>query len=68
VWDGAAVHGALLLVGVLFLGFLVWFWRGIVPPPQPSPYVLAGKLGVALPLGVLLWALAIRDAFRRTRS
>jgi hypothetical protein len=30
--------------------------------------VLAGKLGVALPLGVLLWALAIRDAFRRTRS
>jgi hypothetical protein len=68
VWDGAAVRGALLLVGVLFLGFLVWFWRGIVPPPQPSPYVLAGKLGVALPLGVLLWALAIRDAFRRTRS
>lgn len=68
LWDGAPVRGALLLVAVLFLGFLVWFWRGIMPPPQPSPYVLVGKIAVAVPLGVGLWALAVRDAFRRTRS
>jgi hypothetical protein len=68
LWDGAPVRGALLLFAVLFLGFLVWFWRGIMPPPQPSPYVLVGKIAVAVPLGVGLWALAVRDAFRRTRS
>jgi hypothetical protein len=64
--DGAPVKGALLLVAVLFAGFLLWFWRGITPPPQPSPYVLVGKLAVAAPLGLALWALAVRDAFRRT--
>jgi hypothetical protein len=61
------VRGALLLLATLFAGFLAWFWRGIMPPPQPSPYVLVGKLLVAAPLGVALWAFAIRDAFRRTQ-
>jgi hypothetical protein len=37
-----------------------------MPPPQPSPYVLAGKIAVALPLGLAVWGLAVRDAFRRT--
>jgi hypothetical protein len=68
LWDGAPARGALVMVALLFLGFLVWFWRGIMPPPQPSPYVLFGKIVVAMPLGVALWALAVRDAFRRTRS
>ncbi|WP_248355100.1 tetratricopeptide repeat protein [Anaeromyxobacter oryzae] len=68
VWQGATALGALLLLAVLFLGFLVWFWRGIAPPPHPSPYVLFGKLAVAVPTGLALWALAVRDAFRRTRS
>jgi hypothetical protein len=67
VFHGAAVRGALLLLVPLFAGFLVWFWSGIMPPPQPSPYVLAGKLAVAGPVLILSWALAIRDAFRRTR-
>jgi tetratricopeptide (TPR) repeat protein len=66
VFDGAPVKGALLLVAMLFAGFVLWFWRGIVPPPQPSPYVLAGKIAVAAPLGLAVWAIAIRDAFRRT--
>jgi len=41
-------------------------WRGLLPPPLPTPYVLAGKLAVAVPLGLVLWAVAVRDAFRRT--
>jgi tetratricopeptide (TPR) repeat protein len=66
VFHGAVVRGALLLVVTLFAGFLLWFWRGIVPPPQASPYALWGKLAVSAPLGLGLWAFAIRDAFRRT--
>jgi hypothetical protein len=53
---------------LLFAGFVVWFWRGVLPPPQPSPYVLWGKLAVALPLGLVVYLLAVRDAFRRTRG
>ena len=67
VWHGAVVRGAAVLFGLLFLGFVVWFWRGIMPPPQPSPYVLAGKLAVAAPAALLLWLAAVRGAFRRTR-
>ena len=60
------MRGALLLLATFFAAFLIWFWRGIVPPPQSSPYALWGKLAVAAPLGLGLWAFAIRDAFRRT--
>ncbi|WP_143827972.1 M48 family metallopeptidase [Anaeromyxobacter sp. Fw109-5] len=67
LWSGAPVRGAALLVALLFLGFVIWFWRGVLPPPQPTPWVLAGKLAVAAPLAALAWALAVRDAFRRTR-
>jgi tetratricopeptide (TPR) repeat protein len=66
IFHGAPARGALLLAGVLFAGFVLWFWRGIIPPPQPSSYVLAGKLLFAAPLGVGLWVWAVRDAFRRT--
>jgi hypothetical protein len=66
LWHGAPVKGALFLVAILFSAFLLWFWRGVMPPPQPSPYVLAGKIAVAVPLGLAVWALAVRDAFRRT--
>jgi hypothetical protein len=68
VWGGALIAGFLFLLGIAFLGAVVWFWRGVLPPPQPSPWVLIGKVGVALPLGVLLYALAVREAFRRTRG
>jgi tetratricopeptide (TPR) repeat protein len=67
LFHGAPVKGVLFLLATLFAGFLVYFWRGIVPPPQPSPYVLLGKLAVAAPFGVAVWLLAIRDAFKRTR-
>jgi tetratricopeptide (TPR) repeat protein len=66
VFVGAPVKGALLLLTLLFAGFVLWFWRGVVPPPQPSPYVLAGKIALAAPLGLAVWVLAVRDAFRRT--
>ena len=68
VVHGLAGRGFAALVALLFVGFLVWFWRGIVPPPQPSPYVLWGKLAVAVPLGLLVYLLVVRDAFRRTRG
>ena len=66
LWRGAPVKGALFLVLILFSAFLLWFWRGVMPPPQASPYVLAGKIAVAAPLGLAVWGLAVRDAFRRT--
>jgi hypothetical protein len=67
VWSGAVVAGSLVLAALLFLGFVVVFWRGLLPPPHPSPHVLAGKLAVAAPAAAVVWALAVRDAFRRTR-
>ncbi|HSM93165.1 MAG TPA: hypothetical protein VLT47_09775 [Anaeromyxobacteraceae bacterium] len=68
VWTGAAISGFLYLLGFLFLAAVLWFWRGVLPPPQPSPWLLVGKLLVAVPLGLALYALAVREAFRRTRS
>ena len=66
LFGGMPVRGFLFLLGLLFLGFVVWFWRGIVPPPQPSPYTALAKLAVSLPLAVALYALAVRDAFKRS--
>jgi hypothetical protein len=68
VWMGRAVTGALLLLSVAFALFVVLFWRGVVPPPHPSPYALAGKLAVAAPVGLLLYLAAVRDVFRQTRD
>jgi hypothetical protein len=62
------VAGALLLLGIGFSAFVLVLWRGLIPPPHPSPYVLAGKLAAALPAGLLLYALAVRDVFRQTRD
>jgi tetratricopeptide (TPR) repeat protein len=67
IWRGAPARGALVLVATLFAAFLLWFWRGVMPPPHPSQYVLVGKVAVAAPLGLAVWAWAIRDAFRRTQ-
>ncbi len=68
VVHGLAGRGLAIMTGLCFAGFVVWFWRGVVPPPLPSPYVLWGKLAVAVPAGVLVYLLAVRDAFRRTRG
>ena len=67
VFHGAPARGALLLLATLFAAFMLWLWRGIMPPPQPSPYVFLGKLLLAAPIGLALWAFSIRDAFRRTQ-
>jgi tetratricopeptide (TPR) repeat protein len=67
IFHGAPARGALLLLATLYAAFMLWLWRGILPPPQPSPYVLLGKLLLAAPVGLALWAFSIRDAFRRTR-
>lgn len=67
VFQGFPGRGFAALLALLFAGFLVWFWRGIMPPPLPSPYVLWGKVAVAAPLGLLVYLLVLRDLFRRTR-
>jgi tetratricopeptide (TPR) repeat protein len=66
VWSGRPVLGALLIAGIAFLVTVAALWRGLLPPPLPTPYVLALKLGVVVPLGAALWLVAVRDAFRRT--
>ncbi len=68
VWRGAVIPGFLFLLGLLFVGAVVWFWRGVLPPPQPSRWVLVGKIVVAVPAGLALYALSVREALRRTRS
>ena len=68
VVHGLAGRGLAIMTALLFAGFLLWFWRGVLPPPQPSPYVLWGKVAVAVPLGLVIYLLAVRDAFRRTRG
>jgi hypothetical protein len=65
VWRGRAAVGALGLLGTCLAGFVLLFWRGLIPPPHPSPYVLLGKIAGAAPLGLLLYGLAVRDVFRR---
>ncbi len=67
VVGGRPVLGFLVLFALIFLGFLAWFWHGVTPPPQHSPYAVALRLAVAVPLFALLYAIAVRDAFRRTR-
>ena len=64
---GHPVLGFLVLFALTFLGFLAWFWLGVIPPPQHSPYAVALRLAVAVPLFALLYGIAVRDTFRRTR-
>lgn len=57
-----------LVTALLFLGFLTWFWRGVMPPPLPTPYLLVGKLAAAIPGALIVYAVAVRDLFRKTES
>ncbi|MGA8892816.1 MAG: hypothetical protein WB493_14695, partial [Anaeromyxobacteraceae bacterium] len=68
VVGGRPVLGFVVLFALIFLGFLVWFWHGVVPPPQHSPYAVALRLAVAVPLFAVLYGIAVRDVFRRTRG
>ncbi len=67
VAGGRPVTGFVVIFALLFLGALAWFWYGVVPPPQHSPYAVALRLAIAVPLFAALYALAVRDTFRRTR-
>ncbi|HET8732844.1 MAG TPA: hypothetical protein VFM45_03620, partial [Anaeromyxobacteraceae bacterium] len=67
VAGGRPVTGFVVIFALLFLGALAWFWYGVVPPPQHSPYAVALRLALAVPLFAALYALAVRDTFRRTR-
>ncbi|HEX9289555.1 MAG TPA: hypothetical protein VF904_08530, partial [Anaeromyxobacteraceae bacterium] len=68
VWRGQPARGALVLLALAFLGAVAVLWRGVVPPPHPAAWVALGKLAVAASLALLVWALAARDVFKRTRS
>lgn len=68
VFGGRPVGGFLIVLGLAFLGLLAWFREGVFSLPQPSSYAAEGKLLVAVPLGLALWALAVRDAFRLRRG
>jgi tetratricopeptide (TPR) repeat protein len=59
-------RGLASLTLLLFLGFLAWTWRGLMPPPLPTPWLLPGKLVVIVPLAVVVYLVAVRDLFRRT--
>ncbi len=68
VWAGAPARGALVLFAIAFVAFMAVFWRGAVPPPQPSTWEETAKLALALPVGLAIWALALRDIVRITRK
>jgi len=65
---GPAPLGALLLFLLACLAFVVRFWQGILPPPENSPYAAGVRLAFAVPLFLVVYGLAVRDAFRRTRE
>jgi hypothetical protein len=66
LWSGRPFLGAFLVGGSAFLTAAVLLWRGLLPPPFPTPHVLALKLVAVVPLAAVLWGIAVRDAFRRT--
>jgi tetratricopeptide (TPR) repeat protein len=68
LYGGHPWRGLALVTSLLFLGFLLWFWRGMMPPPLPTPYLLAGKLATAIPGAAIIYLIGVRDLFRRTES
>jgi hypothetical protein len=64
----APVRGVLFTAAVAFVAFTVWSWSGLWPAPYPSAYALPGRAALGAALGAALWALGVRDAFRRTRG
>ena len=68
LWRGDAVRGALVLLVLLFLGGLAVSASALVPPPYAPPWDREARLAVFGGLALLVWALAVRDLFHRTRS
>jgi tetratricopeptide (TPR) repeat protein len=65
---GEPLRGYLVLAAVAFAAALALLHRGILPPPQPTPFAALGRLAVAVPLGGLVWLGALREIFKRTRG
>jgi tetratricopeptide (TPR) repeat protein len=61
-------RGFVLLALLFFAVFLALVPGGVLPPPQPSPAASALRLVAAIVLGVAVYAIAVRDVFRRTRG
>jgi tetratricopeptide (TPR) repeat protein len=68
VWRGEAARGALVLLFLAFLVSLAVFWRGWLPTTHPSAWFARSRMALALPLVLVVWALAARDVFSRTRG
>ena len=74
VWRGDAARGALLLLALAFpvalaaMGAWGAWGRGLLPAPHGSAWVGWVRLALAFPLALIVWALAARDLFRRTRG
>ncbi len=66
LFTGDAIRGFLFLFGILFFGFIVGLWDGVIPARELSGYAVVGRLTLAIPLGLALYALAVRDVFRRS--
>ena len=68
LWRGDAVRGTLFLLVLLFLGGLAVSANALVPPPYTLPWEGSARLAIFGGLALVVWALAVRDLFRRTRS
>ncbi|OFX20073.1 MAG: hypothetical protein A2V77_21505 [Anaeromyxobacter sp. RBG_16_69_14] len=68
LWRGDAARGAVVMLVLVFLAAVAVSWRGLVPPPHPPTWAAMGKLAIAVPLALLVWVVAVRDLFRRTRG
>jgi tetratricopeptide (TPR) repeat protein len=67
LWRGEPVRGALVVLALAFFAAVAVLWRGVVPPPHPPPWHVEAKLGVTVTLAAVIWAVAVRDLFRRSR-
>jgi tetratricopeptide (TPR) repeat protein len=68
VMVGAPVRGLLVMAAISFCVFVVVLWPGVTPPPFPTSLALPVKLATAVPLGLGVWLLGVRDLFRRTEA
>jgi tetratricopeptide (TPR) repeat protein len=65
---GEPLRGYLVLAALFFALALAVLHRGVLPPPQPTPFAALGRLAVAVPLGAIVWLTALRAVFKRTRG
>ena len=67
LYGGFPWRGLALLTALLFLGFLVWFWRGVMPPAAADAVPAGGQAGDRHPRRrIVVYVVAVRDLFRTT--